>query len=313
MKRWLFPFLLIIILMVPTQVSLGQGGTSFATVEVDLWPEYDSPEMLVIYRIELSPNLILPVDISIQIPAAAGPPNAVAVRDPNGALLNAPYERSVDGDWASISLTASMSEIQIEYYDPQLNMSNAEREYVFTWMGDYSTGSMLIQFQQPYDALQVEIFPQAASSITGPDGLTYHTIDLGPQSQGVTTSVSIGYSKDSNALTIEQFQVQPNAPISGDTSGRVNLMDILPWALGLLGFILIGGGIWWYFQAGQEKPRSSRRSRSRGQRSAQSHPPRIISTSTHPGDPGVYCHQCGKRAEAGDRFCRTCGTKLRAA
>jgi len=25
----------------------------------------------------------------------------------------------------------------------------------------------------------------------------------------------------------------------------------------------------------------------------------------------VYCHQCGTRAQKGDRYCRACGTKLR--
>ena len=311
MKKWFFPFMMIVILLIPTQPALGQGGTTIATVEVDLWPEYDRPEMLVIYRIELSPDVVLPVDLSIQIPAAAGPPNAVAVRDPNGALLNAPYEREVDGEWSSISLTASMTEIQIEYYDPTLEQNGAERNYVFTWRGDYPTISLLVQFQQPFDARQVEIFPQAATTTPGSDGLTYHTIDLGPQAVGTGDSVSITYLKDSNALTVEQFQVQPNAPISGSTSGRVNILDILPWALGALGVILVGGGVWWYLQTGREKPTATRRSR--GQRASQPRPSRMAEPSLGSGDTGVYCHQCGKRAEAGDRFCRSCGTKLRAA
>jgi hypothetical protein len=25
----------------------------------------------------------------------------------------------------------------------------------------------------------------------------------------------------------------------------------------------------------------------------------------------AYCHECGARAHAGDRFCRTCGSRLR--
>ncbi|HEX6268955.1 MAG TPA: zinc ribbon domain-containing protein, partial [Anaerolineales bacterium] len=26
---------------------------------------------------------------------------------------------------------------------------------------------------------------------------------------------------------------------------------------------------------------------------------------------GHYCHECGARAQPGDRFCRTCGSRLR--
>jgi hypothetical protein len=298
-------------LLIPTQVAMSQGGITFATMEIDLWPEYDSPEMLVIYRMELSPDVVLPVDLSIQIPAAAGPPNAVAVRDPNGTLLNAPYEREVTGEWSTISLTASMTEIQIEYYDPTLKKDGAQRNYIFTWRGDYPTSSLLVQFQQPFDARQVEFIPSAGTTTPGSDGLTYHTINLGPQAAGSDASVSIAYIKESDALTVEQFQIQPSAPISAATSGRVSIMDILPWGLGALGLILVGGGLWWYLQAGREKPKTRRSTR--GQRSPQARRPKAVEPSLGTGDAGVYCHQCGKRAEAGDRFCRSCGTKLRAA
>jgi hypothetical protein len=204
-----------------------------------------------------------------------------------------------------------MTEIQIEYYDPTLEKDGAQRNYVFTWRGDYPTSSLQVQFQQPFDARQVELLPQADTTTPGSDGLTYHTINLGPQAVGTDASVSIAYAKDSDALTVEQFQVQPSAPISGDTSGRVSIMDILPWGLGALGVILVGGGLWWYLQTGREKPKAARRTR--GQRLSQARRPQAVEPSLGSGDVGVYCHQCGKRAEAGDRFCRSCGTKLRSA
>ncbi len=309
MKKWLTLFMMMVILLIPTQIVLGQEGITFTSVEVDLWPEYDSPEMLAIYRIVLSPDVVLPVDLTIEIPAAAGPPNAVAVRDPNGALLNAPYERDVNGEWSTISLTASMTEIQLEYYDPTLTKDGAQRNYVFTWRGDYPTDSLRVQFLQPFGASQVELIPQAVTTTPSSEGLTYYTIELGAQSAGSDATVSIAYTKDSDTLTAEQFQVQPSAPISGDTSGRVNIMDILPWALGALGLILVGGGLWWYLQTGREKPKATRRNR--GHRSSQARPYRGAEPSLASSDAGVYCHQCGKRAEAGDRFCRSCGTKLR--
>lgn len=310
MKKWLILFVMMAILLAPTHTALGQGGVSFASVEVDLWPEYDNPDMLVIYRIVLSPDVVLPVDLTLEIPTAAGPPNAVAVQDPNGALLNAPYEREVNGEWATISLTASMTEIQIEYYDPSLEKDGAQRNYAFTWRGDYPTSALRVQFLQPFGASQVELLPQAITTTPSSDGLTYYTIDLGPQTVGSDARVSIRYIKDSDALTTEQFEVQPSAPISGDTSGRVNPMDILPWGLGALGLILVGGGLWWYLQTGREKPKATRRSR--GQRASQPRPSRGAEPSLAGSDAGVYCHQCGKRAEGGDRFCRSCGTKLRA-
>ena len=33
--------------------------------------------------------------------------------------------------------------------------------------------------------------------------------------------------------------------------------------------------------------------------------------SAENGNNDIFCHRCGKRAASGDRFCRSCGTKLR--
>ena len=316
MKRWFTPFWIPLLLLIPWHTAAAQDLVTIKSLEVDLWPEYDRPEMLVIYRIELSPEVSLPADISIQIPAAAGEPNAVAVRDPNGSLLNAPYEREIRGEWAVINLTASMPGIQIEYYDPQLSIDGSERNYEYTWTGDYPTESLFVQFQQPFDANQVVSIPAAASTSQGSDGLTYHTIDLGSQLVGSTSSVRITYLKDTGALSVERFDVQPSAPISESTSGRVTIMDVLPWSLGVLGILLLVGGVWWYWQTGREKPKtrqSYRRQPSRGRRPARQGQPMPKAGQRSPGtaDDGLHCHKCGKRAETRDRFCRSCGTKLR--
>jgi len=301
---------MMILLFMPVSVG-AQDSLTIESLEVDLWPEYDSPEVLVIYRIVLSPEVILPVDLSIQIPAAAGEPNAVAVRDPNGTLLNAPYERQVNGDWASIRLTASMPGIQIEYYDPQLIKNDGERNFEFTWIGDYAIKTFSVQFQQPFGANQVVTVPGASTTSVGSDGLTYHLIELGAIPATSLTSISVRYFKDSEALSIEGFQVQPSAPLSQSTSGRVTIMNLLPWILGGVGVLLVFGGIWWYWQTGREKNKQPKR-RSRGQRSPGYPKPKQDNTSEITDNEGVYCHQCGKRAETRDRFCRSCGSKLRA-
>jgi hypothetical protein len=315
-KRFALLLLIITILLVPGRLVVAQNAVIFTSLEIDMWPEYDRPEMLVIYRIELSPEVPLPADVSIQIPAAAGEPNAVAVRDPNGSLLNAPFERDVNGDWAIITLTASMPGIQIEYYDPRLITDGFERNYELNWMGDYPTESLIVKLQQPLGAEEVLTVPGATSANQGSDGLTYHIIDLGPQPAGLTTDVTISYVKDTDTLSVERFNVQPSAPISGTTSGRVTIMDVLPWGLGVIGILLLIGGLWWYWQTGrgQHTPqRSSRGRRSRGKRSPHQarRAPKADQGTTVTADKGVYCHQCGKRAETGDRFCRSCGTKLR--
>jgi hypothetical protein len=215
-----------------------------------------------------------------------------------------------------ITLTASMPDIQIEYYDPGIIIHGSERNYQHTWRGDYPTDTLIVQMQQPLDARQVQTSPATTSTTKGSDGLTYHTIEFGPQPADQTTTIAISYVKETDTLTVEGFEVQSSAPISERTSGRVNIMDILPWGLGILGIFLLVGGLWWYWQTGREKPVTSKRSRGKRRRSRRTGsqvkgPSKSVQGSPVPPDNAVYCHQCGKRAEAGDRFCRSCGTKFR--
>lgn len=306
MKKLLIPLLMFLSLLNPISVA-AQDEVVVASLEIDLWPEYDSPEMLVIYRIDLSTEVILPVELNIRVPAAAGEPNAVAVRDSSGSLLNAPYERTVQGDWAYISLTSTLPGLQIEYYDPQLNISGDNRTFDFYWETDYQVEDFILQVQQPWDASDLIISPGDANVSQSTDGLIYHTIDFGLRPAGDKSQFSISYVKNSDVLSVEGFQVQPSAPISDSTSGRSNAQDLLPWGLGLLGVLLVVGGLWWYWRLSQEEPRPKRRKRGRK-------PSRTRVTSSRKGsnpDEAIYCHQCGKRATKGDRFCRSCGTKLK--
>ncbi len=58
---------------------------------------------------------------------------------------------------------------------------------------------------------------------------------------------------------------------------------------------MIVGGFMYYRQSGRTVSKKSRRRRAEGEES----------------ESGVYCAQCGTRARGGDRFCRTCGSRIR--
>ena len=305
LKRMLL-LTLLAVLLIPVAVQ-AQNEVHLAYLQVDLWPEYDRPEMLVILRAQLAPDVSLPVDVVFRIPAAVGEPNAVAVRQPDGALLNAMYERQEVESWAYVTVTATNPEIQLEYYDPGLDRSTEDRHYEFSWVGDYDVDSMVVQVQQPVGASQLRVEPNLGSLQAGTDNLQYYIMEIGAPKAGDEISVSINYTKTDAALSIEGFQIQPSAPIAGSAQeqSRFDWMTLLPWALGGLGVLLVVGGLFWYWRSGQE-PVSKTSAASRRHRKQKRKP-----TSASSNDAGVYCHQCGKRAAPGDRFCRACGTRLR--
>ena len=168
--------------------------------------------------------------------------------------------------------------------------------------------SMLVQVQQPLGSSEMSIEPDLGEFQPGTDGLQYYIMEIGAPSAGDEFTVKVDYQKSSDSLSIESFQVQPSAPITdGGTqpTSDIDLLSLLPWLLGGLGVVLVVGGILWYWRSGQDVTDTKRTSRGRRTASA-THDHRDEGV----GD-GVYCHQCGKRAASGDRFCRTCGTRLR--
>jgi hypothetical protein len=115
------------------------------------------------------------------------------------------------------------------------------------------------------------------------------------------------YTKANDDLSASNLQVQPSAPLDETTTGRAtNIGSLLPWILGGLGLVLIVGGGVWYWKSGLNRESTDKSGRKRVRRSAATSPP-----ATSAEGAAIYCTNCGKRASASDRFCRTCGTPLR--
>jgi hypothetical protein len=282
-----------------------QAALTLPSAEVDLWPEYDRPDMLVIYHFTLPSSVSLPYEITVRIPAAVGDPSAVATRQPDGNLFNIPFTRQVNGDWSLVTFRATTLEVQIEYYDPGLQKNGFVRRFVYNWPGDYAVNSLVVQVQQPVDATDMQISPSLGGSHTGGDGLVYYTAEEGAMTVGQSFNITIDYKKATDKLSASTVQVQSSAPLSSTApSSRFTLTTLLPWALGLLGLLLIAGGGTWYWLSGREKGASAPRRIRRK--------PAAADPDAAKADGGfIYCHNCGKRANSGDRFCRTCGTELR--
>lgn len=280
-----------------------QSAVKFASLEVDLWPEYDRQAVLVIFRITLSSEVSLPVDLNVRIPAAAGEPNAVAVKQADGGLYDQTYTREVTGEWSNINFTASMPEIQIEYYDPQLVKQGAQRSYAYHWPGDYAIDNLIIQVQQPLGAEDLNITPALGASSTDENGLTYYTTQAGALAAGHSFDVTIEYQKVGDGLTSESLEVKPSAPVAEITSSQRNML-VLPYVLGGLGVVLIVGGGFWYWRTGVVKSTPAPRRRRAKAAAGESKPAQTP-------EEHIYCHHCGKRAMPSDRFCRACGTRLR--
>lgn len=311
MKRWLITYLLVVTLAAPWVSVQAQTPLEIEHLQVDIWPEFDKPDVLVIYRITIAASSTLPAQVSLRIPRIAGEPFNLAMKDVDGMLYNIKYDQVVEGDWMRVSFTAASTELQLEYYDTRIVRNSTQRQFEFYWPGDYRVRTMELRIQQPINASGMKLTQGAlkmSSGVIEEDKLTYYTVPIDGQVEaGTTFRVGFNYTKPDDVLTSSQAPVLPVQPGSGNGTPATNSLttnDLLAGVIGI-GVVLIAVGVFWYVN--QQRIASANASANRRRR----HVRQSIETETKSMDGNIYCHQCGKRAGPGDTFCRSCGAKLK--
>jgi hypothetical protein len=298
--------LIVLTAAVATLQGTAQGQTRLSAVQVSIWPEYDKPSALVIYRLGLEPGTPLPAMITLLIPSSVGEPTAVAWTSPDGQLLSATYSIDNQGEWTAVTFESQSLNAQLEYY-ADLSRDGAQRSFTFTWPGGVEVGDLSFEVQQPLGATPVQITPAPSQQHQGPDGMLYYEGDLGATAASDLAMVTLSYSKSGQGLSIDQMTAsQPQSPSAPAAGSTPDIAALLPYVLLGFGVLLIVAGGWWYLRLrGDSAPRRRRVKRRPGSRRGQDSGSPPARTSP------VFCHNCGMQAEAGDRYCRSCGIRLR--
>lgn len=295
MRKLMLMLVLLVVFLAPSHVQ-ALGDVHISSLSVDIWPEYDQPAVLMIYRIVLAANTTLPANLALRIPSGAQI-NAVAVTDPVKGLINIPYDNTVQGQWSLLKITTNSLQVQLEYYTPLVKNGTA-RHITFEWPGDYAVDKLDANFLRPFGAENVAISLAPAETSPGQDGLTNYHVQSTNLASGRSFTLTIDYQRNTNDLSISSLPVQAASTPGPDTPGRVSGVAVLPLVLAGIGVLLIVAGIFGFVawqRGGQGAIKTKKLSR----------------TSDENEDEFIYCHQCGKRAQPGDIFCRTCGTRLK--
>ncbi len=300
MRNWMLVLALVGILLVPT-LARAQGEVTLQTLDIQLWPEYDQPSMLVIMDFSVAPSTSLPISLTMRIPARTE--LLALAREENDNFFVIPSEATVtQGEWKLITFQITDLNIyRIEYYDP-LVKNGAQRSYDFTWPGSYAVANFRIKVQEPVGATGTSTAPQLTDFGPEPDGFVYYRSALTSLAGGENYRLSVSYSKANDDLSVSNVPVQPVMP---DASGQFSLPplnEMLPWLFGIIGLLLVAGGGFWYWQSSRAVA-APKRKRKR--------PARRPASEAGDAADSMYCHQCGKRAQSVDRFCRACGARLR--
>lgn len=296
MRKLFLIFLLGFLFTFPSNTS-AQTNLTLYSVNVQLWPEYDQPSMLVIVDFKVAPMTSLPVGLTFRIPTDANL-IAVAVQSENGDLLNAAFEApDLISGFQSFTINVEQNSIyRFEYYQP-LAMNGDTRDFSYIWDNSYAVKSFSVNVLEPLDVESISIEPAYASNQVI-DGLNVYESEIFKLAANEKFILDLQYEKTTEALVNTPQEVQPAQPVNEDTPGRVSLSNSYPYVIGILGVAMILGGIVYYYRTGRVIPKRIRRRR-------------VLNVEEEDMKTGSYCSQCGTRTQPGDKYCRTCGARLR--
>jgi len=303
MRSWLAIFAFLAILLLPVKVN-AQNTIGFDNLDVSVWPEYDTPDVLVIYKISLSAQTTLPAEITLRMPATVGKLAVVAIGSSAESVSDSgvDYKFTPGTDFARVTIKATARFLQVEYYDPGLKKSGSQHQYRYEWLGDARVNNFRFELRQPLQSTNLTVEPALINTVTDGDGFQFSEYLKTGLSQGEKIAFTIQYQRDTDSPSTSFLTVQPSVPLNENVSGQSTWTTYLPWGLGGLGvaLLLIAGWVYW---TSSRTPRAAGSGRKR-------HIGRG-SEDTLEDDPQVHCSQCGKRAQPGDRFCRACGARIR--
>jgi hypothetical protein len=312
MKRILL--ILVLSLAVLAGSVYAQDTPTLTELKLSLWPEYDRPEVLVIYRGLFANNTPLPVPVEIRIPASVGKPTAVAYMGEGGQSFNQEYTTRTEGDWLVVSFQLPTTGFQLEYYDTLPVDPDGNRTYDYAYAADYPITSLNVEFQVPPTAENFVLEPPSESVQEEAGDLTYHLVQAGPIDQGDTKNWTFTYQKPDSDLTVSAF-VQPEilAPAAPSPAAGSDNSTVWIFLVAFVALIGVGAAAFWlgrrtHTMSEPELPASHRQKRRGSGRGLQSE---RQPAAVPGGAEAFFCRQCGAGLRQDSEFCHKCGTAVR--
>ncbi len=321
-KGWLLPLLFVLFFWTVPAVQAQSPELKLQSLLVELWPEYDQPEVLVIYRGELSSEVALPAELTFRLPGYIEEFHAIAVEQ-GGGLVNvdpAAIQVRREGEETLLTFPVTSPNFQFEYYDPViLSRQEQERRLAYRFEAPYPINQAIFQIQEPLPTQAFALVPEANRTFDGQNGIVYRTVEAGSLAAGETFDLSATYRRPTDALTVESL---PSAAPEGQSPLDISVVSDTPISPDFnLGYVLIGagvilllgtGGYWWWsrrLEAGEARPANRARLRRRpdsGSRSESRASRRAVKAA-----PGGFCYRCGTALREDADFCHSCGARRR--
>jgi mono/diheme cytochrome c family protein len=280
-----------------------------ARLRLSIWPEYDDPRVLIMFRGELAPRSTFPTSLTLSIPKGAEIIGAGRISEQNDLLL-LPHQVTPGESHDSLEMDLTESRFFVEfYYDPF--GAGANKRFTYTLRPTYAIERLEVDIQQPLRATNFTTDPPPLRQETNQKGFTFHWFlqrDIDP---GEVKSFTISYTKTTAEPSVIKPQPEPAVAASSRTALSPTII-----AFGLLAgaVVLFGGGAWLWkgYQRRRQVvppfPSPSPTSQAKTESIAAETGLSNLGPPTTKVD--NYCSSCGRRLDSAYRFCPGCGRPL---
>jgi hypothetical protein len=307
LKQSLFLLLFLLILGQPLNAQAQTTVSAIENLAVDIWPDYDRPSVLVILTGVLPASAALPATVTIPLPDGAELTAMARITADNELIDDIDFN---EGDQA-VTLTTPEPRFRVEYYMPYA-LAGEERTFTFEWQAAVAVGEMRVSVQQPVGAEEMTTDPAVFSVLPREDGFQYHNLSPQAVAAGERLTLAIRYSRSVSQLSAELRQPETTTETIPTSQPETASGIRLTWPTILLasgGVAVLAVGLWTLFG---ERMMAARR-RPGTARPIKSEPELELETAEAASAPTFvqFCHQCGQKSDSNDRFCRSCGTRLK--
>ncbi len=301
----------LVLLVSLAPAAFAQDPNRLSQLKISVWPEYDSPTVLVMLDGTLADKTNLPRSVSVLIPSNVNL-TVTTWENTDGTLAPEQANQSTDaGDgFTRVTFTVSQPNYHVEYYHDLLKGS-PDKTMDFQYKSSAPVDQALLEIQQPLKATNFVLTPTTSTTHTDSSGFKYYSYQFNNVTTNQVLTTQAKYTKsDPNP----SFQPTPasqvasapaSAPATPNSASSSNDNLLLLVGLVSLGLIAILG-----FFIYQQRARATQPAASRKMSPRQFQQQRRRAKGTEGAS--AFCTKCGNPLGSDDNFCPKCGAQRRA-
>jgi hypothetical protein len=317
--------------LLPAPVGFVPANTGLSTQNLllQIWPEYDSTDVLVMMDFTLDASAQLPLTFYFYVPKGARLSGVAEVNEQGQFVYGKTPQTTVGTDFDKVAIqVTTFRHLRLEYYyDPGLGQS-VNKSFVVVFAQPLDAVQLLVSVQAPLRSSGFQVQPALGTPTTDAQGFTSTQGSFANVKEGQRLALQISYAKSDAKPSVETSSTTTAGTATTGDSGNSGARWLI--LLGVIVVVALGGVIAWRLLSpgDKEKPptppaRNAERRQSATGAGGKPKPP----AGGQPGRPArgkgaapgaapgagpsrvKFCTECGTKLSDSDRFCPSCGHK----